>query len=140
MRNLRSVIVDTGFLIGLVKSDDAHHKTCIAALSNMPESCKYFTVESCLAESVFLLASAKSISSLDKVVDALPLQIQALSSNDLSRVFQLLNKYQDRRMDFADAALVAIAERMNIKTILTTDKRDFGIYRPKHTAAFEIIP
>jgi predicted nucleic acid-binding protein len=106
----------------------------------MPENCAYHTVESCLAESVFLLASEKVISALHKVVDALPLQIQALTNADLSRVFQLLNKYQDRRMDFADAALVALAERMNIKTILTTDKRDFGIYRPKHTTVFELIP
>lgn len=33
-----------------------------------------------------------------------------------------------------------MAERLNIERILTLDRRDFSIIKPKHCAAFEILP
>ena len=39
-----------------------------------------------------------------------------------------------------DASLVAIAERMEITTIATLDKRHFTVVRPAHCSAFELIP
>jgi predicted nucleic acid-binding protein len=53
---------------------------------------------------------------------------------------QLLKKYSDLPMDFADAALVAVCERRKIRRIFTVDRRDFLIYRPNHTEQFEVIP
>jgi len=43
-------------------------------------------------------------------------------------------------MDFADASLVALAERLNVVQVFTIDRRDFRVYRPRHTRAFEIFP
>jgi uncharacterized protein len=43
-------------------------------------------------------------------------------------------------LDFTDAAIVAIAERSNITRILTLDRRDFTLIRPKHCDYFEILP
>jgi predicted nucleic acid-binding protein len=36
--------------------------------------------------------------------------------------------------------IVAIAERLNITRVLTLDRRDFQLIRPKHCSAFEILP
>ena len=41
---------------------------------------------------------------------------------------------------FVDASLVAVAERLKIDTIATTDRRHFQIIRPKHTRAFNLVP
>jgi predicted nucleic acid-binding protein len=35
---------------------------------------------------------------------------------------------------------MAMAERMKIKTILTIDRRDFSLYRPRHCEAFTLVP
>jgi hypothetical protein len=43
------------------------------------------------------------------------------------------------RLDFVDASIVALAERLSIQRILTIDKKDFRIIRPKHCAYFEIL-
>jgi predicted nucleic acid-binding protein len=48
--------------------------------------------------------------------------------------------YADTHLDFVDASLVAMAERLNIHRILTLDRRDFTIIRPKHYPHFEILP
>lgn len=44
------------------------------------------------------------------------------------------------KVDFVDCAIVAMAERLNIKRIMTVDQRHFSMFRPKHCPAFEIIP
>ncbi|MEI2690592.1 MAG: hypothetical protein V9H69_13160 [Anaerolineae bacterium] len=37
-------------------------------------------------------------------------------------------------------AIVAIAERLKAQRILTLDRRHFGLMRPRHCTAFEILP
>ena len=64
----------------------------------------------------------------------------SMTSADLERVKEILQKYEDSKLDFVDAAIMAIAERLNIERILTVDRRDFGLFRPLHCEAFEIIP
>jgi predicted nucleic acid-binding protein len=37
-------------------------------------------------------------------------------------------------------AQMGVAERLNITRIYTFDKRDFGVFRPKHTQYLELVP
>jgi len=43
-------------------------------------------------------------------------------------------------LGFVDASVVAIAERLQLHTIATTDRRDFGIVRPAHVGRFTLVP
>ena len=45
-----------------------------------------------------------------------------------------------RKLDFVDATIVTLAERLDIQKILTVDVRDFRTIRPKHCAYFDIVP
>ena len=49
---------------------------------------------------------------------------------------QLMRKYADTPMDFADASLVLLAEHLGDGRILSTDQRDFGAYRWKNHKPF----
>ena len=49
-------------------------------------------------------------------------------------------KYADSRIDFVDATVIAMAERLNCETILTLDLRDFTLYKPEVRAAFMLLP
>lgn len=40
-----------------------------------------------------------------------------------------MKQYADLPMDLADASLVVVAEELDETRILTTDQRDFSIYR-----------
>ena len=68
------------------------------------------------------------------------LRIAELRRDDIPRIKELMRKYRDLPMDFADAALVRVAERERIRSIFTLDRRDFGIYRPHGLNRFEIVP
>jgi len=66
--------------------------------------------------------------------------IITLDDQDIARTAELLLKYADTRVDFVDATIIALAERLNITRILTVDRRDFEIVRPRHAPAFELLP
>jgi predicted nucleic acid-binding protein len=51
-----------------------------------------------------------------------------ITLNDMPRIVELIRKYADRPMDFADATLVTAAERTGIHEIISIDS-DFDIYR-----------
>jgi len=63
-----------------------------------------------------------------------------LTNEDFRRSFQLLETYSDVNIGFVDASLVAIAERLKISRILTTDRKHFSIIRPRHCHTFELLP
>jgi len=58
----------------------------------------------------------------------------------LRRCRELLHLYRDLPMDFADATLVVLAEELDTRVVLTTDRRDFGIYRIGARRSFRIEP
>ena len=49
-------------------------------------------------------------------------------------------KYSDLPMDFADSTLVVLAEELGTRLVLTTDRRDFRIYRSANGSSFEVVP
>ena len=67
-------------------------------------------------------------------------QLESLTAIDLERVIQILEQYADSQLDFVDAAIVAISERLGITRILTLDRRDFSLVRPRHCDYFELLP
>lgn len=62
------------------------------------------------------------------------------TATSLQRVRQLLDKYADLPMDFADATLVVLAEELDCTSVFTTDRTDFSVYRLKGRKAFRILP
>jgi predicted nucleic acid-binding protein len=46
----------------------------------------------------------------------------------ISRIIELIQKYSDLPMDFADASLVLAAEKTGIRNIISIDS-DFDVYR-----------
>ena len=42
--------------------------------------------------------------------------------------------------DLVDASIVAVAERLEVTTIATLNRRDFAVVCPRHTNVFGLIP
>jgi len=68
------------------------------------------------------------------------LTLESPHQEDYSRSAEILRQYSDAKVDFVDTLIVAIAERLNITRVLTLDRRDFQLIRPKHCSGFEILP
>jgi predicted nucleic acid-binding protein len=59
---------------------------------------------------------------------------------DWLRIAELVARYRDLPLGTVDASVVVAAERTGVTTIATFDRRDFGVLRPRHIDAFELIP
>jgi predicted nucleic acid-binding protein len=60
--------------------------------------------------------------------------------NITRRAAEIIRTYNDANIDFVDAVIAAIAERLNITKILTISCRHFGAFKPRCCATFEILP
>lgn len=63
----------------------------------------------------------------------------AIDEDLFPRILELMERYRDRPMDFADASLVLVAERTGYRQILTLDS-DFFFYRIDGRESFEVLP
>ena len=62
----------------------------------------------------------------------------ASDRSDLERIAALIGQYADLPMDFADASLVAICERLGVRSVATLDS-DFHVYRLEGKDAFQNV-
>jgi hypothetical protein len=67
-------------------------------------------------------------------------EMEPLAGDDLPRAADLMLAYADLPLGFVDASIVAMAERLDITTILTTDRRHFGAVRPSHCERLRLVP
>ena len=65
---------------------------------------------------------------------------EAVQQEDLARAADLIDSYADFPLGFVDASIVAIAERLDITSLLTTDRRHFGVIRPAHCERLRLLP
>ena len=68
------------------------------------------------------------------------LTVLDLVPEDHLRAADLVLQYADLPLGAVDACVVAAAERLDATQIATLDRRDFGVVRPRHAAAFELLP
>lgn len=59
---------------------------------------------------------------------------------DWLRIAELVAEYRDLPLGTVDASIVAAAERLEIESIATLDRRDFSVVRPRHVPAFQLLP
>ncbi len=135
------ILVDTGPLYAMAdRDDDWHHR--IVRFLELSEDDLIVPV-TVLPEAAYLLAAhlgGKAEQQLVQSVAAGEIAVEELTIADLRRTLEILRRYEDARLGFVDATVVAIAERLKLKRILTTDRRDFSLVRPRHCKAFELLP
>ena len=99
------------------------------------------TSEAVLTELFHLVGdNAREVRAAWKFVRSGALTLSSIADTDFPSLNALMDKYRDRPMDFADAALVHLAERHSVNLILTVDHNDFETYRIRGNRRFRILP
>jgi predicted nucleic acid-binding protein len=137
---MNAVLIDAGPLVAILHADDQDHAACVQALRRIRSP--LVTTWPPLTEAMYLLSFApEAQDALVQMVERSALHLMDLSVEDLSHVRVLMRKYRSLLMDFADATLVHVAEREDVRRIFTLDRRDFAGYRlGARGAAFSIVP
>ncbi len=132
------IIADTGFWLALANTRDSHHEAAVEALEALTEP--LVVTWPVVTETCHLLATRLSVRSQLSFLAGLrdgAAQLFALERSHLSRVSELMRKYEDLPMDLADASVVILAEELGSGRILSTDRRDFRTYRWKNRKPFK---
>lgn len=133
------ILIDAGPLVALVDASDQHHRRCVAALRALRQPLA--TVWPAVTEAMYLLLDLpRGQQAVWEMLERRVVRILPLDEADIPRMRGLMDKYADRPMDLADAALVRVAERENLDRIFTVDLRDFGAYRINGRKRFRIVP
>jgi predicted nucleic acid-binding protein len=133
------LLLDTGGLVSLIDRRQPAHEACIDALASWRGIA--VSTEAVLTEASYLLRDVRGgpAACISTFVDGAG-TLLPLTAGMLRRTRSLIERYEDLPMDFADATLVALAEELDASTVMTTDRRDFSIYRIRDRKSFRIIP
>lgn len=129
------VLVDTGPLVALFNRDDPHHARVSAWLA--AQHGPLLTVEAVLTECALFLP-ARLRGSLADLAARGVLQVHTPDATGHARMAQLFDKYRGQDPDWADLALVWLAERSGVRRIATLDTTDFGVYRIQGRMRFQL--
>ena len=133
------LLLDTGILYALADEDDDWHARArdFIRKNRLP----LITPVTVLPEVTYLLRSRLGPDAERIFVESVAageLAAENLTASDLARCAALLQEFAF--LGFVDASVVAMAERLRLQSIVTTDRRDFRRVRPRHTSAFELLP
>jgi predicted nucleic acid-binding protein len=135
------ILVDTNVLVAAARTADTNHDAAARLLETLNEP--LLVPPTVLAEVCYLLNEWSGPDTEARFLrDFRPggLQLAELTTADVARMADLVERYADLRLGGTDASLVAIAERLRIDRIATLDRRHFTVVRPTHVTAFTLLP
>jgi uncharacterized protein len=98
------------------------------------------STEACVTEAIYLVGQKSGWAGQARLMAAI--ETWSIDVRCLERRFSVVKQLMGNRdlpMDFADATILIAAEDTGFRRVLTTDLKDFGVYRTLAGSPFEII-
>ncbi|MEQ1691816.1 MAG: PIN domain-containing protein [Gemmatimonas sp.] len=137
-------MADTGALYALMDASDRWHQEVVAWWSRDPLGLRDIRVPiTVLPELAYLLSTRINPQAEQAFIDAVvagEFTIEPLDDDDVVRAADIMRQYHDLPLGFVDATVIAIAERLDAREILTTDRRHFHVVRPQHVRSLTLVP
>jgi len=139
LATVKTWIIDTGPLVAYLDRRDPFHEAVVAPLDAY--SGRLITTAAVITEAMHLVGAAPiGPRLLVEFVIASGSRVHDFSqASDLSAAVELMEKFADTPMDYADATLLLLAERSRVLEIATLDRRGFSIYRTPGGKAMTLV-
>jgi hypothetical protein len=131
-------LIDTGAILAFLNRRDRWHEVCLKTLTTL--TFPLATSAAVLTEVFHLLPNSWDLPPVWTFLKSGAVTVLPIADDDLPEIETLMDRYQDRPMDFADATLVHLARREALTTIFTIDHDDFETYRIEGKRRFRIVP
>ncbi len=135
------LIVDTGVLLAAADSGDPDHLACASLLRQAIRP--LVTSPLVIAETSYLIGRQLGPTAEARFVRSVAnshITIEQLTTDDLNRIANLVERYVDLGLGATDASVVALAERLGQDTIATIDHRHFTVVRSQRGMPFTLVP
>jgi len=132
-------LIDTGPLVAYLDAGDPGHGGVTASLDTF--SGQLATTSAVITEAMhFVSSSHDGPRLLAEFVATSRTEVYDLCRPpELLEAALLMQKYADTPMDFADATLLLLAEALDVRDILTLDRRGFSTYRTRRRRSLRLI-
>jgi predicted nucleic acid-binding protein len=133
------LLVDTGVLFALADRSDAWHRRARTCLASTHDT--LLIPVTVLPEVAYLLHERIGPDAERAFIHSIAereLAVEEVQARDWRRIEELMGDYP--AIGMVDASIVALAERLKLTSIATTDRQHFGVIRPKHTERFTLVP
>jgi uncharacterized protein len=135
------LIVDAGPLYAAAATRDRNHRRSIELLSAAPRP--LLVPALVVTEVAYLLGDRigpHAEVAFARSLERGELLVEPVLDSDWQRIAELSEQYSDLPLGIVDASVVALAERRDLDTIATLDHRHFATVKPRHVAAFTLVP
>lgn len=136
---LAVAVVDAGPLYAVVNADDRDHERCLDVLAR--RDLQLVVPALVVAEVLYMIGrrmgsrqEAQFVRGLESFV------VEGPAPAEWTRIGELVEQYADLPLGGTDASVVALAERIDARIVITIDRRHFPVVRPRHCDAFELLP
>ena len=133
---MERLLVDTGFLVALGRARDPLHVAARSYLERCPLGLA--TVSAVVVETCHFLRLDARRALLEWLADGGPAVVE-VPPEAYPELSKTMERYKERDIDFADAALVWLAEQTGHRSVLTVDDADFRRFRLKGGARFDLV-
>lgn len=125
---MKRVLVDTGPLVAFMDRGEPFHEWSVAQLEQVRGS--IVSCEAVIAETDYIVRSrgGNPAGLYDRIADG-TIDVSFSLTREVRAVARLLQRFADQQMQLADACLVRLSELHEDCVLLTTDVRDFSVYR-----------
>lgn len=138
------LVCDTGPLVAAALSKDPDHRACVDLFTATHLAGRAIVLPGLVvAEVCYLLARQAGAKAealfLESMGDG-DFITEELTQTDYHRMAELVEQYADLPLGATDAAVIVLAERLNVREVATLDRRHFSVVRPRHAPAFTLLP
>ena len=132
-------LVDTGPLVAYLDSSEAEHDQVGEIIDGFTGLLA--TTAAVVTEAMHFVRRARhGAVAVSEFVSRSGMQVHGICEPvDIQAASELMQRYADTPMDFADATLVLLAERLAVPDILTLDRRGFNTYRLPDGTPFNLV-
>jgi predicted nucleic acid-binding protein len=136
---MKTWLVDTGPFIAYIDRTDPAHASVAECLDGFTG--QIATTAAVVTEVMYFLAdvTAGPASFAELLVASGARIAESIRPDGIFAAAELMSKYADTPMDFADATLVQLADDLRITEILTLDRRGFSTYRTATGKPFRLV-
>jgi predicted nucleic acid-binding protein len=136
-----AILLDTSAVLAAADRADLNHEAAVAWFRRADEPLLLGALT--LGELDVLLqrelGAEASLAVVDAIVEGV-IRLVSPSVEDLVRAVDLLREAAEHRPRLADAVLVAMAERLDVRRVVTFDRRPIAVFRPRHVRSLDLEP
>lgn len=129
--------MDASFFVAIYNKREATHLRCVETYRALDS--QLVTCEACIAEAFHILGHASAaVDAIFASIEQGSLEVPFQLGSEVREVAEPMRKYADTPADFADACLIAMADKLGTGDILTLDS-DFKHYRWRRNRRFRLL-